>query len=282
MTDIFKYSDYRKFLYDWYEEKKERNPSVSYRWVANKVGYRSPGYLSMLFGEKIGMSLSMGIKFAAYMKLKKRETEYFQYMILFGEAKTREEKQKYFDKLRSFREAAVYKIDATQYRYYEKWYHLAIRALLEFFPFKTEYNKIARLLIPSVTEQEAEESIYLLKKLDLIRTDENGFLRPVDALVSTGYDAQGFLLSNFIIHSLRLSQQTIDMFPRHERNFSCLTLGISRKGFEKIQQELREFRRKIMQIAATDNAERIYQLGFQFHPLSRKYKGKGKSKHEKR
>jgi uncharacterized protein (TIGR02147 family) len=276
MIDIFQYSDYRKFLHDWYQEKKKRNPSVSYRLIASKVGYRSPGYLSMLISEKIGMSLSMGMKFAAYMKLKKRETEYFQYMILFGEAKTSEEKMKYFDKLRSFKEAAVYKIDATQYQYYEKWYHSVIRALLDFFPFKNECKKIAQLLIPSITEQEAEESICLLKKLDLIRADKDGFLRPVDALVSTGYDTQSFLLSNFIINSLQLSQRAIHFFPRHERNFSCLTLGISQKGFEKIQQELREFRSKVMQIAATDDAERIYQLGFQFYPISRKYKGKGK------
>jgi hypothetical protein len=33
-----------------------------------------------------------------------------------------------------------------------------------------------------------------------------------------------------------------------------------------------------MQIAATDDAERIYQLGFQFFPLSRKYTMKENAK----
>jgi hypothetical protein len=38
MVDIFKYSDYRKFIYDWYQEKKKNNSSVSYRFIAHKPG----------------------------------------------------------------------------------------------------------------------------------------------------------------------------------------------------------------------------------------------------
>jgi uncharacterized protein (TIGR02147 family) len=142
---------------------------------------------------------------------------------------------------------------------------------LEFFHFKDEYKEIAEILIPAITPHDVEESIALLKELNLVQTDEHGFLRPADALISSGYDAHGFLLSNFMINSLRLSELAIDRFHRNERNFSSLTLGISETGFKQIQNELREFRRKVMQIAEKDSAERIYQLGFQLFPLSKKY-----------
>lgn len=278
MPEIFQYTDYRKFLHDWYQEKKKHNPVFSCRMVAQKVGYRSPGYLSMVLGSKIGMSLSMGMKFASFMKLKKREADYFQYMILFGEAKSHDEKLAYFEKMRAFKESAIYTVNNSQYEYYSKWYHSAIRALLEFFDFKTEYSQIAKLLVPEISPQEAKASIELLKTLKMIVADSKGFLRPAEALVTTGYDAEGFLLSNFIVNSLRQSENALYRFPRKERNFSCLTLGISEAGFQQVQQELREFRRKIMQIAAKDNAQRIYHLGFQLFPLSHNYSREARKK----
>jgi uncharacterized protein (TIGR02147 family) len=178
MPDIFQYSDYRKFLHDWYTEKKSANPSFSYRLIAQQVGYSSPGYLHMVISGKSGISLSRGMQFAAYMKLKKREMEYFQYMILFGEAKTDEEKRKHFDKMRSFKEASVYTLNVSQYKYYEKWYHSVIRALLDNIDFKDQYKEIGSLLLPAISAQEAEESILILKELHLIQPDEQGYLRP--------------------------------------------------------------------------------------------------------
>jgi uncharacterized protein (TIGR02147 family) len=272
MADIFQYSDYRKFLSDWFQEKKKNNPLVSYRMIARQVGYNSPGYLQMIITGKIGMSIPMGLKFASFMKFKKRETDYFQCMILFGDAKTHEEKLMHFQKMLSFKETSIYTIETNQLQYYEKWYHSAIRALLQSSSFKDEYKAIANLLIPAVSPEEVENSIKLLKDLNLVKVDGEGFIRPTDALVSSGYEASGFFVNSFLINSLRLSEKAIDCFPRCERNFSSLTLGISEKGFQRVQQELREFRRKMMQIAAEDTTERIYQLGFQLFPLSHKYK----------
>jgi uncharacterized protein (TIGR02147 family) len=107
MIEIFQYSDYRKFLYDWYQDKKKSNASVSYRMIARQVGYNSPAYLSMIISGKIGLSLSMALKFGAYIKLKKKEAEYFQNMILFADVKTHDEKLRYFEKLSSYKESTI-------------------------------------------------------------------------------------------------------------------------------------------------------------------------------
>lgn len=270
MSEIFQYSDYRRFLDDWYQDKKKKNPSVSYRMIARQVGYKSPGYLQMVISGKIGMSIAMGLKFASLMKLKKRETDYFECLILFGEAKTHEEKTAHFQKMLSFKETSIYTMDKNQLQYFEAWYHSAIRALLEFFPFKNEYAELARLLVPPVSAAEVQSSINLLKELGMVKEDVEGYLHPANALVSTGYEASGFFVNSYLINSLRLAEKALERFPRSERNCSALTLGISEQGFQKIQQELRDFRKRVMQIAADDTSERIYQLGFQLFPLSHK------------
>lgn len=271
MSDIFNYTDYRKFLYDWFEDKKKSNPAVSYRMIAQKVGYKAQSYLPSLIAGKVNMSLSMCIKFCSVMKLPKRSCDYFQNMVLFCNASSHEEKLVYFEKMRSYKEASVHIVSSDQYRYYEKWYHSAIRALLEFFPFKDEYELIGKFLIPSISAQEVKSSFELLFEIKMIERDQDGFFRPVDAVISSGYDATGMAINTFLFNSLRLSESALGRFKMDERTFSCLTLGISEKGYKEIRQELREFRRKVMKIASDDTADRIYQFGFQLFPISHHY-----------
>lgn len=272
MPDIFNYTDYRKLLHDWFEEKKQKNPSVSYRMIARKVGYKAPSYLPSVLSGTINMSLAMSLKFCTAMKLTKRECDYFQNMVQFCNAVSHKEKQLYFDKMRSFEEAAVRIVDADQYRYYEKWYHSAIRALLEFYPMNDAYETIGKLLIPAVLPENVRSSFKLLKELGMIEKDANGFYRPTEAVISSGYDASGMAINTFLFNSLRLSESALGRFSLAERNFSCLTLGISEQGFKEIRDELRSFRRKIMKIAEKDQANRIYQLSFQLFPLSHHYR----------
>ncbi|MBN1576328.1 MAG: TIGR02147 family protein [Chitinispirillaceae bacterium] len=271
MPDIYHYSDYRKFLHDRLEEKKRENPAISFRMLARQVGYKAPSYLPMLLSGRINMSLDMCLKFCSYMKLTKKRCDYFQNMVLFGNASSHKEQKLYFDKMRSFKEAAVHLIDSAQYRFYEKWYNPAIRALLEFFPLRDEYEVIGKLLIPAITGREVQESFELLKELKMIEKDKDGFYRPADAVISTGYEASGIAINTFLYNTLRLSESALGRFPRDERNFSCLTLGISKNGFNEIRQELREFRRKVLKIAEDDKADRIYQFGFQLFPVSHQY-----------
>ncbi len=276
MPDIFSYTDYRKFLYDWFEEKKKCNPSVSYRMIAQKVGYKAQSYLPSLIAGKINMSLSMCLRFSSMMKLPKKACDYFQCMILFCNAASHEEKQIHFDKMRTFKEAAVHILSSEQYRFYEKWYHSAIRALVEFIPIRDDFEMIAGLLVPSVNIDDIRDSLQLLEELKMIQHDSDGFLRPVDAVISSGYDATGMAINTFLFNSLRLAENALGRFKIGERTFSCLTMGISASGYLEILQELREFRRKVMNIANKDTADRIYQFGFQLFPLSHQYRKGGK------
>lgn len=271
MLNIFHYTDYRKFLFDWFEQKKIDNPVFSYRMLARRVGYKAPSYFPMVVSGKIKMSIDMGIKFCTYMELSKKMCEYFQNMVLFGNTKSYEDQKRYFDKMQSLMDMSIQIISTTQYRYYEKWYHSAIRALLEFVPFSNDCKAIGKLLVPEVSGKDVEESIALLKELNLIEIGADGNYYPTEAVISSGYDASGMAINTFVFNSLKLSESALGQFLKCERNYSVLTLGISENGFEEIRQELREFRRKVLKIAGEDNANRVYQFSFQLFPISKKY-----------
>ena len=42
MPNIFNYSDYRKFLADFYKDKKASTPSFSYQNFSRQAGFMSP------------------------------------------------------------------------------------------------------------------------------------------------------------------------------------------------------------------------------------------------
>jgi uncharacterized protein (TIGR02147 family) len=93
MANIYDYIDYRRFLRDWLEEKKAANSVFSTRLLAQKIGLKSTGHVSMILNKKANISGSVALKIAAALKLKKRETDFFQYMVLFSQAKKSNDKQ---------------------------------------------------------------------------------------------------------------------------------------------------------------------------------------------
>jgi uncharacterized protein (TIGR02147 family) len=57
-------------------------------------------------------------------------------------------------------------------------------------------------------------------------------------------------------------------------NLSSVSFSISEKDFEAIQDEVRQCRRKIMEIAKNStDPDRVYQLNVQLFPLTEWYKG---------
>ena len=54
MINIFDYSDFRKYLTDYYEDKKKDNPNFSYQVIANKAGVKNRGFIyNIINGDKV-------------------------------------------------------------------------------------------------------------------------------------------------------------------------------------------------------------------------------------
>lgn len=275
MRSIFEYTDYRNFLNSFIAELKKEKPEASYRYICERVGVKSSGHLTLILKGKANISIALALRFSKFLQLKKRETEYFQYMVLFNQAKNHLEKKEYFEKLMAFKESAIHIVKANQYEYYDKWYHSVIRALIDFFPVRDNFLEVAKLVDPPLSAKEVESSIDLLLRLGMIKKNEQGYYAPVDLVIDTGVDVQSVAINNYALSTLELAKQALDRNSKDTRVLSWATLGISEKGYKQVVEELREFRRKIYTIAANDHAEQVYQINFQAFPLSRKYKEGG-------
>lgn len=128
--NIYDYTDYRKFLQDFYELEKSLDPTFSYRVFAAAVDVDASLLVKILQGKR--HVSSKGIEpFVDFFRFKEAKAEYFREMVVYGKAKTDEDVRKHFEMLQKMRPAVCRELDEARYRYFQQWYYPAFATKYE-------------------------------------------------------------------------------------------------------------------------------------------------------
>jgi uncharacterized protein (TIGR02147 family) len=272
MPNIFEYTDFRAYLQQCYEEKKKKNPRFSYQSFTQQVGFSNRGFLfNVLRGSK-RLSKSHCYKLSKALRHTKEEAEYFDNIVAFALAKTDEERSFYYEQALQSKSATVtpaYLLRKDHYEYYSKWYHSAIRALIDLQPFSDDYLQLSQKLSPPITKMQAKKSVELLKRLGLIAIGENGVYHLTETKIKAGDDVSQTAKNRFHFECTELAKHSIMDHSPETHTIYSLTLGISERMREIIDTETRQFKDKIIELANTEkNADRVYQYQLVFFPLT--------------
>ena len=96
MVNIFEYLDYREFLKAYYDYHKKNDSQFSHRVMCRKMGFTSPNFLKMVIDKERNIGRTSVQKIITGLELKKKEAEYFSYLVFFVKAKTRVEKNYFY------------------------------------------------------------------------------------------------------------------------------------------------------------------------------------------
>jgi uncharacterized protein (TIGR02147 family) len=268
-VDIFSYMDYRSYLKAYYEACKKIDPQFTYRYIAEYVGFKSAGHLTQILNGSTNISEALATGFIKFLQLSRRETEYFETLVHFNQAKTHAEKKQFFERLLKFKKVNTAIITPDQYEYFDKWYYVAIREVLSYYQFKDDFASLAQKLKPAISPDDAQKAIELLIRLNLISRNENGFYEKVDPVLSASPEGKEIAITNNALETMRLAGESIDRFSKEQRNISGITFSISQKTFKTIQEEVRDFRKRILDIAQRDSTpDGVYQFNVQLFPLT--------------
>lgn len=268
---VFDFIDYREFLREVYQRNKAIDSKFSCRYIAAKVGFKSASYFTQVLHGRTDMTPAMALRFAEFLKMERRESDYFELLVLYARSRSATERRCYLEQLAAFRESKAHLVPPEHYEFYECWYHTAIRELLHIEPFAGDYNHLSKRLRPSVPVAKVRESIELLLRLDMARRENDLVVRTSSLSTTTGEAVRAVQVDQFHTACLQLAQSTIDEMPREERNLSTLTVTLSPEAIERVNQEIGDFRRRIMAIAEADSQEtEVYHMGIQFFPMTRK------------
>lgn len=276
MISIFDYTDFRKYLTDYYDDQKKQNHRFSYRYLTTQSGINPGNFAKMLKGER-NFTLDAAIRLSGALKMTKRERDYFLTMVRFHNARNHEEKKNCFEEMLAFKESAVRVLDANSYRFYDKWYYTAVREALSFYPLTdNNFDSLGRNIVPQINEKQVAQAIELLCELKLVEKNGEGRYVRTDSLLSTGNDIKSLTLNNFVINTMKLAEQAINSGLK-STNLSSVTISISCEDFDRVQDEIRSCRRRIMEIAKNSTSpDRVYQFNVQLFPMTERYEGEGK------
>lgn len=266
--DIFEYYDYRKYLLDLVEYERKRTPVFSNRYIVQKAGFKSPTALKHVIDGKRNLSLESANRFATALKIEGIRRHYFLTLVLFNQTTSLEEREKYLNELLELRRTDnPSRLNEEQYDVFSKWYHLAIKELIELPDYKNSSKWIGRVLSPQISANEAADSINLLKRVGLIEKQDGAF-RPVNKVLITDERVRSVKVIEYHRQMIQLGADSITRFRPEEREVSGTTIRVNKEEFRSVVAMVRELRRKLLALAAkSTDGDQIYQLNFQLFPL---------------
>ena len=274
MKAIIEYSDFRKYMRDFYEERKLRHV-FSWREFSKAAGFTSSSYMKVVCDGKSNLSRIGVERTGQAMGLVGFEMDYFRAMVNFGQETDEAQKKAAYEEMLSI--AKIHKvrvIEGDLFEFYESWRNPVLRELAPLMPGATP-SELAKMCYTEATAAEIKQSLDFLVKVGFIKkTGENTFVQ-TEASIKGSPEATKLAIRDMHREMAKIAASSLDL-ARTERNFSGITMGISKDSYEQIVKELDECRRKIVSIAAGDkNIDQVYRLNLQLFPLTRKVKENG-------
>lgn len=272
LPSVFGYLDYRKFLADAFKAFQEADPKYSYRQFARDAGYGSPNFLQQLKTGSRKLNLMALEGTVRALKLNKKETEYLRILVSFDEARSFEERERYYQSLLRMRSReAVKPLEHKQFQYFSQWYHPVVRELVVLEEFGGDPERIAAQIVPAVGGSQVEKSIALLEELGLIRKDAaTGRWVQAESIVSTSSEVSSIALKGFHKRMIQLSGESLDRFSGKERDVRGLTLALTAEGYARAKAKIESLWEEIIVMAQKErNPEKVFQVNFQIFPVSK-------------
>jgi len=267
--NIYKYNDYRRFLADYYDEKKKTSRTFSYRSFAAKAEIKSPVFLKEVISGDRNLTPQTMEKFVVALGLNDRESLFFRNLVRFNQAKTADEKQEYYAVMLTMNDyVKEHKLTADQYRYFETWYTPVIRELITLVPFDGDFGALGAKVIPSISAVQAREATKLLERIGLLEKSEAGYVQ-TEQSITGGTDLMNLVRRKFNSSMIERAVHANNTISPEERYVSGITLGVSKPCYDSLVAEIQQFRERIKSIVSNDRgSDRVYQFNVQLFPLT--------------
>ncbi|MEK7391571.1 MAG: TIGR02147 family protein [Fibrobacterota bacterium] len=268
MRPVFEYLDYRDILKQAYEVRKVESPLFSYRMLAEYLGLDTSNVFRILQGDA-HLPARCQSRAIEFLELSGRGAEYFLMLIAYARERNSKARKELLEKAMALRDVARRKLVDQELAYYRDWWVVAIRSLVEVVDGKVRASELAERLSPSVSEAEVARSLELLLELGLVKKASSGRLVLSDAHLTAGGEQKTEAVRHFQKQILSLASESLERFPKDQRDISTITFAVDRDAFLEIREMLRECRRQIQKrIEESKAPDRVLQLAMALFPLS--------------
>lgn len=281
LEHLFDYDDFRKFLQDYFEEQKKMRAVFSHRFFAAKAGFSSSSYCLNVIRGRFNLTPKSIEKLAKAMDFEPLQKAYFEALVQYNQANQVAERENAWEQIVQIRKQIEFThITTREQAYFSKWYYPILRELAITDNWQGDYMKLARMVEPQITTEEAREGVKNLLEWGLIRE-----VPASDGSVHFEESAQMLDASRIPPMALRKIRReymqhaigAVESKPKQERFAAFTTLAMSESSYNYAVEVLEEARKKIIARAANDtNVERVYEMMVVAFPMSKKVEKEAK------
>lgn len=273
--EIIYYTDYRKFLKDYYTTRKAQVKGFTYQVFAQKAGFSAASFLKMVIDGKKNLTKTSCAQVAEAMHLTKKSTEYFTCIVGFTQEKSIERKKEYLAKIDRYRKKNVPEIVLPgEYDYLRHWLHAVVREMVELKDFKEDPEMIAQRLHYGVRPEDVKKSLEFLLQHGFLTRNLLGRLKKKDKTLSTGdiphNEELELIARQYHLQSIQLAQRAVSELPKDSRNVVSGTFSMSQKNYESACKRIQNLFYELLEMGASDEgADQVFQLNINLFPMSR-------------
>ncbi len=278
--NIFQYTEYRLFLKDAIQARKKVDSKFSQRYIHQKLGVKSSGWLADILSARKKISRSHLITLSGLLNVGPREELYLQTLVDYNHSKSLEDKNRNYAKLLTFHEIPNDIIGKDRFEYFSHWYYAAIREYLFIQPFSGNYSELAKTIIPNITSAQAKQAIVLLENLGMIKRYAGGIYKPsVEHVKKQSSSFAPVYYYTYLKAQMELGIGSMERIHKDERDVSAVTATLSKEGFAEVREDIKSIRKKIVRLSEEENAKfwdsvsgdsrRVYQGVFELFPVSK-------------
>ena len=272
IANIFRYTDFRRLLRDYYQAKKRERRGFSYRSFARRAGLRSPNHLKRVIEGERKLGVHSVEKYCRALGLSGESSDYFFALVAFNQSTTRDERQAAYQRMLSFRSyRSAHYIDARYAAYYSQWYVPVIREMALREDFCEDPGWIAKRTCPPISVREASKALQILFDLRMLARNGEGRVVITEPVVTTGAQTRDLHIATYHRAMLKHAEYAILNIAADERFVASLTFCVGDDGFERIRDRIQRFRQELVAILAEEQGgTNVLQLGVQLFPVATK------------
>lgn len=272
MISVFQYMNYRSFLKDFYEEKKREKSGFTYAKFSGLAGIKSPNYLKLVMDGEKNLTPENIIRFSRAIELKEEETDYFEALVHFNQAKNSMEKEFHQSRMKRIqgRDPESKTLEEYEFEAISSWLHHALMVMTNLKRFRDDPSWISQHLYDLASETEVRNILDQLEKVKFIERKPDGKLQQTFRQVKTKPDLQRLSGKIFYEGLFKRAIQSMSTASPEERELCTYFVGLSPAKVPELRKRVREFMKDLNSWAMeTSKPTQVYSFCFSGFPLTR-------------
>lgn len=282
MVSVYSYNNYREYLKDLYSYKKKEKGGFTYARFSVRANLGSPNYFKLIADGEKNLTAANIIKFTTALELSDLESDYFEALVNFNQAKDSLEKEYYQKRLERIKGMTSghllgqKKLEEFEFESISNWTYHAVMILTNLPDFREDPKWIAQKLYGLITIEEASSIVDRLTVLGLLKHDENGKLVQSFKQLKTNPELKKIGARLFYEGLFKRAMETFRLDRPEERELGAYMVGISESQLPEVKRRVREFLKEINNLALENQKpDRVYSFMFAGFPLSSNEEIKG-------